>query len=269
MNNTESPLIPQGSLLEQKNKSRVRVKIAVFFVLAIHGLGLMALLMLGCQKEKEPAQPLAATPLAPETNAAPTLEPTNLPTLPSAAESNTAPATSAVAAAQTPVQPPVTLEPAQPPAPVPSVGGMEYKVVKGDTLAKIAKKAHVSLQALQSANPTVDSSKLKIGQSLQIPAPAPAMSSPAPSVGAAGTTEPAATGGEQSYTVKSGDSLTKIAGQFKVSAKALRSANSLKTDKIKVGQKLKIPGKPAAPAAPANPVPAPEPSGAMAPIPAH
>ena len=47
----------------------------------------------------------------------------------------------------------------------------------------------------------------------------------------------------QTYTVKSGDSLTKISGQFGGSIKALRSANSLKTDKIVVGQKLKIPAK--------------------------
>ena len=43
--NNQNPLIPQGSALEQKNKGRARMKIAVFFVLAIHGIGLMALLM--------------------------------------------------------------------------------------------------------------------------------------------------------------------------------------------------------------------------------
>jgi peptidoglycan endopeptidase LytE len=43
--------------------------------------------------------------------------------------------------------------------------------------------------------------------------------------------------------VKSGDSLTKIASQFGVSVKALRSFNNLKTDKIVVGQKLKVPAK--------------------------
>ena len=48
---------------------------------------------------------------------------------------------------------------------------------------------------------------------------------------------------EQVYTVKSGDSLTRIAGQFGLKVKALRAANSLKTDKIRVGQKLKIPAK--------------------------
>src|SRR5690349_16086824 len=55
--NNPSPLLPQGSLLEQntKNKGRARVKIAVFFVLAIHGVGLLALLMQGCKGEKDSA----------------------------------------------------------------------------------------------------------------------------------------------------------------------------------------------------------------------
>jgi LysM repeat protein len=49
--------------------------------------------------------------------------------------------------------------------------------------------------------------------------------------------------GEVIYTVKSGDNLTKIAAQFGTTVRALRSANNLVTDNIKVGQKLKIPGK--------------------------
>src|SRR6266403_1340082 len=69
--NNQSPLVPQGSLLEQKNKGRARVKIAVFFVLTIHGVALLALLMQGCQKEKETAKTDQSTP------AAPTFDPTN------------------------------------------------------------------------------------------------------------------------------------------------------------------------------------------------
>jgi LysM repeat protein len=60
--------------------------------------------------------------------------------------------------------------------------------------------------------------------------------------------------GEQLYAVKSGDTLTKIANDFKISLRSLRSANpTLKTDSIKVGQKLKIPAKTAAaPSVPAT-----------------
>ena len=46
---------------------------------------------------------------------------------------------------------------------------------------------------------------------------------------------------EQIYKVKSGDTLTTIAKHHGVSVRALRSANNLTTDKIKVGDKLKIP----------------------------
>src|SRR5215475_6413680 len=55
--NNPSPLLPQGSMLEQntKNKGRARVKIAVYFVLAIHGVGLLALLMQGCKGDKDTA----------------------------------------------------------------------------------------------------------------------------------------------------------------------------------------------------------------------
>src|SRR5713101_6986764 len=52
--NNQSPLVPQG-IIDPKNKGRARVKIAVFFVLAIHGVGLLALLMQGCKGEKDTA----------------------------------------------------------------------------------------------------------------------------------------------------------------------------------------------------------------------
>jgi peptidoglycan endopeptidase LytE len=55
--------------------------------------------------------------------------------------------------------------------------------------------------------------------------------------------------------VKSGDTLIKIAADHHTTVKALRSANNLKTDSIKVGQPLKLPAKSAA--APADATPAP------------
>ncbi|WP_338776513.1 LysM peptidoglycan-binding domain-containing protein [Metabacillus sp. FJAT-52054] len=46
----------------------------------------------------------------------------------------------------------------------------------------------------------------------------------------------------ESVKVKSGDSLWKIANQYKISQKALKEANQLKSDTIFVGQVLQIPG---------------------------
>src|SRR3974377_1991134 len=73
--NNPNPFVPQGSLLEQKNKTRSRVKVAVFCVIAINVLGLTALLMQGCKREQSQAennnQPRLDTNLPPavDTNA--------------------------------------------------------------------------------------------------------------------------------------------------------------------------------------------------------
>ena len=46
-------------------------------------------------------------------------------------------------------------------------GPGEYVVAKGDNLSSIAKKAGISLKAIQDLNPGVDSNKLRIGQKLK------------------------------------------------------------------------------------------------------
>src|SRR5262249_550721 len=134
---------------------------------------------------------------------------------------------------------------------VPPASSTEYVVLRGDNFSTIAKKFGVTAKQIQDANPTVDPKRLQIGQHLQIPAPAPAA--------AANSTPPGSlemgSAGEQTYTVKSGDTLTKIAADFGTTVKVIRAANNLTTDRITVGQKLKIPPKAPAPA-PATPSPA-------------
>jgi LysM repeat protein len=78
--------------------------------------------------------------------------------------------------------------------------------------------------------------------------------------------------GEEAYTVKSGDTLTRIAKAHGTTVKAIRAENNLTTDHIKVGQKLKILAKteaaaPAPVSAPVAPAPMPEPSSTT-PVPA-
>jgi LysM repeat protein len=236
--NNESPLIPQGSLLEQKDKGRARVKIAVFVVLAIHGLGLLALLMQGCK----PSAPAASDTAIVETNATPTFEqPVVEPPTTTAATTD-----SATTAATPPPYVAPTNEPVPTPLPTvstppPPSAGAEYKVAKGESFARIAKKLGTSTRALLEANPGVDPAKLKIGQVIQVPA-ASATPPPAAGLSAGGApTEPAST--ENIYTVKSGDTLIRIANQLGTSPRAIRAANGLKNDKIRVGQKLKVPAK--------------------------
>ena len=48
-----------------------------------------------------------------------------------------------------------------------AAGPGEHVVAKGDNLSSIAKKAGISLKAIQDLNPGVDSNKLKIGQKLK------------------------------------------------------------------------------------------------------
>jgi LysM repeat protein len=120
---------------------------------------------------------------------------------------------------------------------VPAATATEHKITKGESFAKLAQDYHVTVNAIKEANPGVDPTKLQIGQSVKIPAATAAATTSGAAPAAAGN------GGLQSYTVKSGDTLIKIANQFGVTVKALRTANNLTTDKIRVGQHLKIPAK--------------------------
>jgi LysM repeat protein len=259
--NNPNPFVPKGSLLEQQSARRSRLKLAVFCVLAVSVTGLVAMLIQGCKREKPTDTDL--NPPSLDTNA-PAMD-TNLPPM---SVSNPPVVVPPVA-----TNPPVVIPPVATPDVAP-VGGSEYVVAKGDSLAKIAKKNGVTLKALQAANPGVVPTKLKVGQKLAIPAGGKTSADAAtPSVAAGGDT------GGATYTVKSGDTLTKIAKKNGTTVKAIEAANGLTTTKIKVGQKLKIPSKAeaAAPAAPApvadtTPAPALPPISAPAvpaPAPAH
>lgn len=249
--NNQSPLIPQGSLLEQKNKGRARAKILILCVLVFHGACLLALLMGGCGKDTTGGGAANANSNA-LASAASTQEAWGNPTPKFGAETTSSNAAETTATnpapapnppvtptLTNPAPPPVVTETTNPPPPV-VTGARDYKIVNGDNFSTIARNERVKLQALKDANPGVDSKKLQIGQTIHIPAraaPSPAVSTPP----APGTTSEGA--GGTTYVVKSGDNLSLIATQFGVKVKALRNANGLKTDKIKVGQKLKIPAK--------------------------
>jgi LysM repeat protein len=228
--NTPNPLIPQGSLDSKKSKSNIRI--VVFGIVAVHAVFFVGLLMQGCKPDEAKPDPKAEQVTArPTLPLPPITEPTNPPVTP----------TNPVVTA--PPLPPVPVEPV--PAPVPAGTAKEYTIVKGDYFEKIAKANGVTIAAIEKANPGVDPKKLKLGQKIQIPAAVPK----AVPTSAAPDTAPAEVGG--AYAVKSGDTLTKIATANGTTVKALRAANDLKTDKLKVGQKLKLPAKAAASATPA------------------
>ena len=228
--NKSNPFVPKGSLLEQQSQRRFRLKFAVGCVLAVSVTGLVAMLIQGC-KRTSPDTEIQPPPFA-ETNP-PDMGVNPLPMVYT--------------------NPVVVTMPANPvvvPEPVAPAAGSEYVVVKGDSLAKIAKKNGVTLKALEAANPGVVPTKLKIGQKLVIPAGGKSLTDTA-----APTTAAVGDAGTASYTVKSGDTLTKIAKAHGTTVKAIEAANGLTTTKISVGKKLKIPSK--AEAAPVATAPAP------------
>jgi LysM repeat protein len=222
-------------MMEQKSEGRSRLKLAFFCVVGVHVAALMvALLSQGCKREQAP----------PPENVMPPITDTNFPPI----DTNPVPANVSTST------PPPFVEP-QVVAPV-VVSAQEHVIAKGDTYSDLAKKYGVPVAAIQAANPGVDPKKLKVGQKINIPA-----ASTAP-----GAVTLAAATGEQTYTVKSGDNLTKIAADHHTTVKAIQSANNLTDTRIKVGQKLKIPVKAVAPAPAPVAVPVPEAAPAPAPV---
>jgi LysM repeat protein len=282
---TPNPLNPQGSLLEQKAKRKNNLPVIVAIFLGIHAVVLGGILMAGCKPEPKtevkkapepvlpPITPPAdlGSPVAPAPGTPPggAAAPGTLPPIGSApAPGIGAPAAGTPGLAPlpstptpppvAPITPPVLTPPPITPEPAPAAPAAEAKVhvvAKNDSFYTMSKKYGVTMKAIEGANPGVDSTKLKIGQKVNIPAPAPKAAKATGTAGSA-VSAPDADG---VYTVKSGDVLGTIAKKFGTTVAKLREANQLKTDQIKVGQKLKVPaGGPKAPSAP-SPSAAPAP----------
>ncbi|MCI0745454.1 MAG: LysM peptidoglycan-binding domain-containing protein [Verrucomicrobia subdivision 3 bacterium] len=243
MNTTPNPLIPQGTFLEQRGRSHIRI--AVFTILAIHVVLLGSLLLAGCKRTTDQAgtdqtNDIAGSYPPPPVTQLPPPETTSAPPVTAATTGNVAQqfvgATGTPATSATPSSPEVLpgaiTEPA-PPTPASMQG--EHVVLKGESFSTIAKKYGVTVRAISDANPGVDSTRLKVGQKIVIPAKMASV----PTTLANGTT---VTNGK-TYTVKSGDTLNAIAKKFNLTVRELQAANNLTTTQIKVGQRLKIPTK--------------------------
>src|SRR5699024_3036580 len=114
----------------------------------------------------------------------------------------------------------------KPTTPAPSTGST-YTVKSGDTLSHIAVKYGTSVSDLKKLN-NLKSDLIYVGQKLKVNGSSSSSkpTTPAPSTGS-------------TYTVKSGDTLTHIARQYKTSVSELKKLNHLKSDLIYVGQKPK------------------------------
>ncbi|MCL6443915.1 MAG: LysM peptidoglycan-binding domain-containing protein [Alicyclobacillus sp.] len=89
-------------------------------------------------------------------------------------------------------------------------------VQPGDSLWRIAIRHHTTVAALKASNPTMSSTQLQPGVTLQLPIP---------------------------YVVRPGDSLWRIGRKYGVTVSALRSANpDVKAANLPIGSVLQVPG---------------------------
>ncbi|MGX4771684.1 peptidoglycan DD-metalloendopeptidase family protein [Bradyrhizobium guangdongense] len=146
--------------------------------------------------------------------------------------------------------PPRSVAAAQP------AGGTKIIVGTSDTLDVLAKRYHVTPQAIMAANGYKGPRALSPGQQLIIPHPgAPAAVAAAPAV--APKAVAAAAAPSSFHFVNHGDTLASIARKNHISAAELARANGLEPSaKLRLGTKLTVPGaKTAAVAAPLAPAP--------------
>ena len=105
---------------------------------------------------------------------------------------------------------------------VPSLSGDNYYIVQnGDSLWKIANKYGITVNELKSLN-GLTSDNLSVGQILEVP------------------TSDNASNSDDTYIVKAGDSLWKIANQYGLTVAELKDLNNLTNDNLSIGQVLKI-----------------------------
>lgn len=96
---------------------------------------------------------------------------------------------------------------------------VEYSIQPGDSLSNIATLFGSDTDNIKKANQLEDKHNIKAGQTIKVPMPA----------------------SEMLYTVKKGDSLTRIASRFRVQVKDLIEQNNLKSHVLMADQKIKIP----------------------------
>ncbi|MEN6320311.1 MAG: LysM peptidoglycan-binding domain-containing protein [Syntrophaceae bacterium] len=124
----------------------------------------------------------------------------------------------------------VTVSSAQKPEPVVSV----YKVKKGDTVEKIAKKHNTTISVLLKLNNMKLKEPLYFGRKLKVPSTEKKKVEVKKTVVVKHKVH--------TYRVKKGDTLDKIAQKYKTSISELRALNKMKrTDVLYVDQKLKLP----------------------------
>lgn len=115
-----------------------------------------------------------------------------------------------------------------------------YTVKSGDTLSKIAKEQKVTVDHIVKENKLKNANMIYVGQKLVIKRGTTETSKPSQSTNKPGNST-STSNKTVYYTVKQGDTLSKIAGQYKTSADKIAKDNKISNpNHIYVGQKLAI-----------------------------
>lgn len=149
------------------------------------------------------------------------------------------------------------LQPVRPTTqPAAATAATTYTVQAGDNLTTIARRHGISIAELRAAN-NLTNDRINVGQQLLIPVEQSAATTTAAATAPQATAQPAPSAtASRTVTVRAGDTLSRIAQREGTTVAALRTANRLSSDTIRVGQELVIPGTAATPA------PAPTPTNA-------
>lgn len=217
----------------------MKAPVVVSLVVAVHA-GAIGLLLLapGCGTRTPRTERPVAPVMPPEATRVPPVEP-----------------------ARPPIAPPDRPRPVpERPPRVEPPGLGTYTVRGGDTLSGIAARLGVSRRELIELNAIRNPDVIVVGQKLLVPGYEGEITPP-PRAERPPRETPAAPGAD--HVVQAGETLSHLAVRYGVSVAAIREANRLPGDMIRVGQTLRIPG-----AAEPRPTPTPTPDPAPEPEPA-
>ncbi len=114
-----------------------------------------------------------------------------------------------------------------------------YRVKSGDYLGKIASRHRCTVNQIKRWN-NLKSNNIRVGQRLVIYRGGHAPASTAASASKPASSSAATASGTDTYTVRSGDTLSGIAERHGTTVARLKELNGLSGNKINVGQKLKV-----------------------------
>jgi membrane-bound lytic murein transglycosylase D len=110
-----------------------------------------------------------------------------------------------------------------------------YRVRSGETLGHIAQRHGVTVAALRKANGNVDPRRLRVGQTLRIPAGGSAVRPAATRTASAAPARAA-----RVHQVRKGENLSVIARRYGVTVTQIRTWNGLSGSRIIAGQRLRV-----------------------------